>query len=141
MWPRGLNKSLEIRNSNLISASPLMPLCPCLPLFIYKMGVVTFTGVCINQEIHIKCFEENECVNAEYLTTAGQVSESDTTPWPLVVTDMPSCTQVDFIKDMVDTKKHNNHQKSVTKITQEPNISKVRVWLCHLLVEWPWDCQ
>ena len=54
---------------------------------------------------------------------------------------MPSWTQADFIKDMIDSNRLNNHAKSAAKGTQRPKISEVRVWLCHLLAEWSWDYQ
>lgn len=54
---------------------------------------------------------------------------------------MPSCTQADFRKDMIDSSRLNNHPKSAAKGTRRPKISEVRVWLCHLLAEWSWDYQ
>lgn len=53
---------------------------------------------------------------------------------------MPSCTQADFIKDMIDSNRLNNHPKSAQKVLRGQKSLK-SVWLCHLLAEWSWDYQ
>ena len=44
---------------------------------------------------------------------------------------MPSCTQADFIKDMIDSNRLNNHPKSAQKVLRGQKSLK-SVWLCHL---------